>query len=79
MTSTLANIIDLLSDYKNTVLANDNISYIYVFYQFLMLVSTVLGPSTITMAIASALESVLQTDLWVGYILAVIPVVIYIM
>ena len=33
MTSTLTNIIDLLSDYKNTVLANDNISYIYMLYQ----------------------------------------------
>ena len=33
MTSTLANLVDLLSDYKNTVLANDNISYIYMLYQ----------------------------------------------
>ncbi len=79
MTSTLANIIDLLSDYKNTILANDNISYIYVFYQFMMLVSTVLGPSVITMAIASAIQAVLQTDLWVAYVLAVLPVVFYIM
>ncbi len=37
LSSTLANMIDLLSDYKNTVLANDNISYIYMLYQVLVL------------------------------------------
>ena len=31
--STMANILDLLNDYKRTVKINDNISFIYILYQ----------------------------------------------
>ena len=75
--STMANIADLLSDYKNTVIANDNISYLYMLYQFSLMVSTILGPSTIILAIANALWAVLQVDLWVAYLLSIIPVAFY--
>ncbi len=34
--STLANILDLLANYKKTVQANDSISSLYIFYQVLM-------------------------------------------
>lgn len=57
MPSTLANIMDLLQDYKGTVKQNDNISFIYIVYQFVLMVTTVLGPATVALMIASCFES----------------------
>lgn len=38
MPSTMANIMDLLGDWQITVRVNDNISYFYIVYQFLLMV-----------------------------------------
>ena len=76
--STLANIVDLLSDYKNTVVANDNISYLYMAYQLFLMVSTILGPSTIILAIATALIDVVGISFWATYALNLLPVGFYI-
>jgi hypothetical protein len=48
-------------------------------YQFLLMVSTVLGPSTIVITVASAFQEVLalQKMLWVAYTLAIAPPIIY--
>ena len=78
MPSTLANIIDLLGDAQNTVLVNDNISYLYILYQGVLLAATILGPGTIILAIATAFEAVLHVDLWVSYVLSCAPVLFYI-
>jgi chitin synthase len=43
----MANIIDLLQDYKNVIKVNDSISIWYITYQLVMLFSSVLGPGTI--------------------------------
>jgi len=43
----MANIIDLLQDYKNVVKVNDSVSIWYIAYQLVMLFSSVLGPGTI--------------------------------
>ena len=77
MPSTMANIMDLLSDARNTVLRNDNISYLYILYQAVLLAATVLGPSTIILAIASAVQSVTNTKLWIAYMLTMAPTVIF--
>ena len=54
MPSTLANIADLLSDYKNVVANNDDISYFYIAYQVMMMVGTVLGPGSIFLMLVGA-------------------------
>lgn len=77
--STLANIWDLLSDFSNTVLINDNISQLFMIYQAFIMVSTVLGPATIIITIASAFQAVLGLDnyLWVAYTLSLLIPAIY--
>ncbi len=44
MPSTVANIMDLLSDWKRVMRNNDDISFFYILYQIMMMVGTVLGP-----------------------------------
>ncbi len=73
MPPTVANIVDLLADYKNTVYANKNISMLYIFYQASLLVSTVLGPATVLMMIAGANLIVFNVDLWDAYLIALVP------
>lgn len=72
--STLANIWDLLSDFNNTVLINDNISRLFMTYQAILMLSTVLGPATIVITIAAAFQTVLGLDehLWAAYVLSLL-------
>ncbi|XP_050401179.2 chitin synthase chs-2 [Patella vulgata] len=76
--STLANIIDLLGDWKNTVRINDNISTLYTFYQITLLASTVLGPATVLLMMAGAYTVVFKTTVLESYALAIVPVIFYI-
>ena len=76
--STMANIMDLLGDAANTVRINPNISFLYIFYQGLLMASTIIGPATIVLAIASALETVFTIQVWQSYVLSIAPVVFYI-
>lgn len=77
MPSTIANILDLLQDGKNTVAVNNNISWLYIFYQGCLMVSTVIGPSTVLMMIAGALVTVFNMDLLTSYLVSGIPAVLY--
>jgi chitin synthase len=52
--STIANIMDLLGDYKRTIKVNDNISLLYIFYQMLLMGGTILGPGTIFLMLVRA-------------------------
>ncbi|XP_021358360.1 uncharacterized protein LOC110453643 [Mizuhopecten yessoensis] len=76
--STLANVIDLLGDWKNTVRLNDNISTPYVLYQFLLLVSTLLGPATVLLMMAGAFSVVFKTSVFQSYALSLIPPITFI-
>nr|KAG5692656.1 hypothetical protein BaRGS_022656 [Batillaria attramentaria] len=58
--STLANIMDLLQSYRTTVKINDNISYLYMCYQGLLMISTILGPATILLMMAGAFNAVME-------------------
>lgn len=49
--STLANMMDLLSSWRETVRINDNISRLYILYQFLLMASSILAPSTVILMI----------------------------
>ena len=56
---------------------NSNISSLYIVYQFILLISTILGPATIILAIASAFKSVFHWELWECYFASLAPVVFY--
>ncbi|KAH3835621.1 hypothetical protein DPMN_108977, partial [Dreissena polymorpha] len=76
--STLANMMDLLSSWHDTVRINDNISRPYVLYQFILMASTILAPSTVILMITGSYHSVLGLDIWPSYFLSILPVAIYI-
>ncbi|CAF0791818.1 unnamed protein product [Didymodactylos carnosus] len=79
MPSTMANIIDLLKDSRHTTHVNDNVSKLFMFYQAVLFVSTILGPGTILLTIASALRTVFSSlTLAESYTLAVTPAIFYI-
>ena len=54
MPSTIANIADLLGDAKNVVRKNEDISYLYIIYQIMLMVTTLLGPGMIFLMIVGA-------------------------
>ncbi len=79
MPSTMANIMDLLRDTKHTTYVNENISKLYMFYQAVLFVSTILGPGTILLTIASALRTVFSTlTIAESYMISVLPAIFYI-
>ncbi|ESO87529.1 hypothetical protein LOTGIDRAFT_127716 [Lottia gigantea] len=76
--STLANMMDLLSSWRETCRINDNISRPYILYQFILMASTILAPSTVVLMITGSYHSVFGIDMWWSYVISVIPVAIYI-
>ncbi|KAL3836166.1 hypothetical protein ACJMK2_021608 [Sinanodonta woodiana] len=75
--STVANIVDLLGDYKNTISVNGNISMLYILYQFALLVSAMIGPATVLMMIAGAFRLVFYLTVEWSYVATLAPAVIY--
>ncbi|XP_050407589.1 chitin synthase chs-1 [Patella vulgata] len=78
MPSTLANIMDLLNDYKNTVAVNNNISILYIIYQGTLMVSTILGPATVIMMIAGAYSAVFKLPVVYSYLISLAPTIVYV-
>jgi len=56
MPSTMANVFDLLKSWRQTTKVNENISMLYIFYQALLLGSSIVGPGTIFMMIVGSLD-----------------------
>ncbi len=78
MPSTIANIVDLLTDARHTILVNENISYLYILYQGFLLFSTILGPGTVLLTVASSFRTVFTSlTLAESYLLAVTPAIFY--
>ncbi|PAV79546.1 hypothetical protein WR25_20899 isoform B [Diploscapter pachys] len=75
--STIANIYDLLKDYKNVVSVNENISIWYIVYQMLMLISSILGPGTIFLMIVGAISISFNIDTVWSLLIVIIPVTIF--
>ncbi|EJD73888.1 chitin synthase [Loa loa] len=73
--STLANIIDLLQDYKNVINMNESISIWYILYQCIMLVSSILGPGTIFLMVVGALSISFNIDTSLSLFIVTLPVV----
>ena len=75
--STLANVMDLLLNYRDTIRANDNISIFYIAYQMAMMFGTVLGFGTIFLMIVGAMVAAFKVDLYTGFLYNLIPIVIF--
>ena len=63
---------------RNTIIifslqVNDNISRIYLLYQFLVFASSVLGPATVLLMTAGAYHTVFRVSLYWSYFIAIIP------
>ncbi|XP_063421976.1 chitin synthase chs-2-like [Mytilus trossulus] len=78
--STMANILDLILDYKNVTKTNQNISFLYIVYHIFLFVSTLLTPGSIFMLILGAIILGFEAiPPWLALILNLIPVGIFIL
>ncbi|CAL4108316.1 unnamed protein product, partial [Meganyctiphanes norvegica] len=75
--STMANIMDLLGDYKKTIDVNDNISLPYIFYQILLMGGTILGPGTIFLMLVGAFVAAFRIGNWVSFQYNIYPIFIF--
>lgn len=75
--STMANIMDLLGDYKKTVAINDSISLPYIIYQGMLMFGTVLGPGTIFLMLVGAMNAVFHISNWDSFVINMIPIMLY--
>ncbi|XP_070177240.1 uncharacterized protein [Littorina saxatilis] len=76
--STMANIIDLIGSWRITVKMNDNISILFMLYQFVLMSSSILAPGLVVYMIAGSYNAVLELGLWESYFLSVGPVFLYV-
>uniref|UniRef100_A0A672FL72 chitin synthase n=1 Tax=Salarias fasciatus TaxID=181472 RepID=A0A672FL72_SALFA len=76
--STLANTLDLLHSSVETVKRNSSISRLYIIYQMLSVGSSILGPASVTLMIASAFQFIFTLSGELSIVIASIPPVIYI-
>ncbi|UYV62604.1 chs1 [Cordylochernes scorpioides] len=75
--STMANIMDLLMDYKRTVAINDNISVPYIIYQTMLMVGTILGPGTIFLMLVGAMVAAFKISNWYSFYYNIIPILLF--
>ncbi|CAG0880273.1 unnamed protein product [Darwinula stevensoni] len=75
--STMANIMDLIGDYKSTVAVNPNISLPYIFYQLLLMVGTILGPGTIFMMLVGAFVAAFKISNMTAFIGNIVPICLF--
>ncbi|GFY72001.1 chitin synthase chs-2 [Trichonephila inaurata madagascariensis] len=75
--STMANIMDLLGDYKATIAINDNISFPYIIYQGMLMVGTVLGPGTIFLMLVGAMVAAFKISNWYSFYYNIIPILLF--
>ena len=70
----MANIMDLLGEYKRTVKVNADISKPYILYQAMLMVGTVLSPGTIFLMVVGAMNTVmgLRSEVCLGINISVI-------
>ncbi|XP_026327265.1 chitin synthase chs-2-like [Hyposmocoma kahamanoa] len=75
--STMANIFDLLADSKHTIKVNDNISMLYICYQFMLMVGTVLGPGTIFLMMVGAMNAITGMSNGNALLINLIPLTVF--
>ncbi|XP_041374240.1 chitin synthase chs-2-like [Gigantopelta aegis] len=76
--STMANIMDLLQDWRHVIKVNENISGLYMTYQLLLFVSSVLTPGTIFLLIVGAVNTAFSSiDLLAALLVNLVPIVLF--
>ncbi|VDI42263.1 chitin synthase [Mytilus galloprovincialis] len=75
--STMANNLDILMNYKQ-ITKKKSMSHLYFIYQVILLMASVLGPSTVLLAMQSAIRTVFSTSAIVAYILTYGPAILFI-
>ncbi|ODM95932.1 Chitin synthase 6 [Orchesella cincta] len=75
--STMANICDLLMDYKRTIKVNPDISMPYIIYQFMLMFGTILGPGTIFLMLVGAFVAAFRIDNWTSFYYNIIPIAFF--
>nr|XP_012141900.1 PREDICTED: uncharacterized protein LOC100879229 [Megachile rotundata] len=75
--STMANTFDLLNSSKETRKVNDNISWLYIVYQWILTGSTIIGPSFIYLMMSGAFVTSFQIDNWSSFWYNLIPIIIF--
>jgi chitin synthase len=80
--STMANIADLVFSWRRTTAVNESLSWVYMLYQFVMLLASILGPGIIFLmmigALRLALENVFNIAFWGSAVLNLVPVAIFV-
>ncbi|XP_076251773.1 chitin synthase chs-2-like [Rhynchophorus ferrugineus] len=79
MPSTMANILDLLQDSKHIIKVNDNISTLYIFYQVVLMIGTVIGPGTIFLMLVGAFVTAFGLNQWSAFMYNLIPIAIFVL
>ncbi|XP_052081155.1 chitin synthase chs-2-like [Mytilus californianus] len=75
--STMANILDLLGDWKNVMRLNENISGLYIAYQMLLFLSSMVTPGTIFLLVVGALNSAFGIELITSLCLNLVPLLLF--
>ena len=70
---------DLLSDYHRTVLVNDNISYLYMMYQAVVMGASLLAPATVVLMVSGAIHVVVGGNLYWLWLAASVSAAIFYM
>ena len=83
MPSTMANVVDLLQSWKHTTSVNENISFLYIFYQGALLVASLLSPGIIFMMISGAMVAAVKEwttilNVWSSALINLVPIVIFV-
>ena len=78
MPSTLANIVDLLADYKRVIKNNNNMSIFYILYQLIILIFTLTGPGSIFIMLIGSFQSTFGVENHVSIIVNAIPLIIFV-
>ena len=78
MPSTLANIMDLLGDYKRVVQNNNDMSMFYIFYQVMMMIGTILGPGSIFIMLAGSFGAAFGIDNDTSFLINLVPLILFI-
>ncbi|XP_021365805.1 uncharacterized protein LOC110458442 isoform X2 [Mizuhopecten yessoensis] len=75
--STMANIMDLLMDWKNVTRKNEDISMLYILYQTFLMVSSILTPGTIFLMILGAITTGFpDINVWTAFGINLAPVIL---
>ncbi|XP_077266007.1 chitin synthase chs-2 isoform X4 [Temnothorax americanus] len=76
--STVANIFDLLMTSKETRKVNNDISWLYIAYQWILMGSTILGPGTIFLMLVGAFVAAFHIDNWTSFWYNLIPIGVFV-